>query len=167
MTLDRHGVDKPIWNTEVNYGLTGLPVDPAPVEEQQANVARTYLLNAAHDIDRVYWYGWDQQSIVNTLLTEPDAATVTPAGRTFATVQRWLVGGVMQACTADPAGTYTCTLRRSDGMRRVYWNPTAPASVPLPAGATSYETADGTVGKPTAGQVLEVGAVPVMVESPT
>jgi hypothetical protein len=165
VTLDRRNVDKPIWNTEVNYGLTGLPVDPAPVDQQQANVARTYLLNAAQDIDRVYWYGWDQQSIVNTLLTEPDAATVTPAGRTFTQVQEWLVGSLMPPCGADASGTYSCLLRRSVGVRHVYWNPTKTVSITVPENATRYEKADGTKGKAVAGQPMEVGALPVMVES--
>jgi len=43
-----------IWNTEVNYGLTGLPVSPTPTKQQVANVARTYLLNAANRVERVY-----------------------------------------------------------------------------------------------------------------
>ena len=81
--LARYHVQKPIWNTEINYGLTGTEVDPAPTNEQQSNVVRTYLLNAANGVERVYWYGWDQQSIVDTLLTEPDLVTLTPAGRAF------------------------------------------------------------------------------------
>ena len=36
------------------------------------NVVATYLLNAANGVQRVYWYGWDQQSIVGTLMVEPD-----------------------------------------------------------------------------------------------
>jgi hypothetical protein len=165
VTLERHGVDKPIWNTEVNYGLTGLPVDPAPVEVQQANVARTFLLNAADDVSRVYWYGWDQQTIVNTLLTEPDAATVTPAGKTFGVVRNWMVGGLMEGCDADAAGTFTCTLRRADGVRRVFWNPATTVTVTLPQGTTTYEKADGSKGKATSGQPFEVGALPVMVQT--
>ena len=60
--LARAGVaaDKPIWDTEINYGLQGgEPATPATPEQQQANVALTYLLNAAGGIGRVYWYAWD------------------------------------------------------------------------------------------------------------
>jgi polysaccharide biosynthesis protein PslG len=67
--LARAGVaaDKPIWDTEVNYGLQGGEVaTPASTEQQQANVALTYLINAAGGIGRVYWYAWDLHAIADT-----------------------------------------------------------------------------------------------------
>ena len=167
VVLARHGVTKPIWNTEVNYGLTGLPVSPTNTKQQAANVARTYLLNAANRVERVYWYGWDQQQIVDTLLTYADGITVTPAGRAFRTVQRWMAGATVQSCDTDTFGTYLCTLTYDGGVRRVYWNPSATVPVPFPDGATTFEKADGTSGRPRAGESLDVGQLPVMVQSPT
>lgn len=122
VVLEKHDVHKPIWNTEVNYGLTGVAVEPAPVEEQRSKVARTLLLNAARGIDRVYWYGWDQQTIVDTLLTEPDGAGVTPAGHAYTTVQRWMTGSVVESCAVDDQGAWTCVLRLADRVRRVQWD---------------------------------------------
>ena len=37
--------------------------------KQAAYVARTYVLNAANNVKRVYWYSWDLQNLANTLLT--------------------------------------------------------------------------------------------------
>ena len=164
--LDELEVDKPIWNTEVNFGITGLEVEPAPVEEQQAQVAQTLLLNAAEGIRRVYWYGWDQRSTVDTILSEEDG-TPTPAGLVFGTVADWLVGSVVERCAPDAEGTFHCQLRTSDGVRHVYWNDAGPTTAPAPAGGERYESADGTRTDLTPGEALPVGPVPVMVEVDT
>ena len=57
----RHHISKPIWNTEVNYGLVGggQSVAPLAVDRQVANVLRTFVLNAGNRVARVYWYSWD------------------------------------------------------------------------------------------------------------
>ncbi len=165
VVLERHGVAKPIWNTEVNFGLTGLPVSPVSTKQQMANVARTYLLNAANGVERVYWYGWDQQQIVDTLLTEPDGVTATAAGKAFRTVQRWMNGATVQSCDVDAGGTYLCTLTHGDELRRVYWNPTTSTSLTPPQDASSLESADGDDRNLTSGQSLDIGRLPVMATS--
>ncbi len=161
--LARYDVQKPIWNTEINYGLTGQEVAPADVDEQQSNVVRTYVLNAANGVGRVYWYGWDQQSIVDTLLTEPDLATLTPAGRAFRTVYKWLDGAIVQGCTQDADGTWTCTLEQPGGTSTIYWNTKKTVQAPVPEGAGSAQTVGGRTEAVTAGDTVEVGLLPVIV----
>jgi hypothetical protein len=113
----------------------------------------------------VYWYGWDQQSIVDTLLTEPDGATLTKAGEAFVAVQRWLVGTTPQPCSADDQGTYACAFMAPDGgTRTVYWNPDSAVSLALPDGATTYERLGHQARPATPGESITVG-LPVMVES--
>ena len=77
------GVTKPIWNTEINYGLQtgggGVARDISRKREASL-VARTYTLNAANGVKRVFWYAWDLQKLANTQLTEPDG-DLTKAGR--------------------------------------------------------------------------------------
>lgn len=163
--LDKYGVDKPIWNTEINYGLTGTEVEPAPLKRQQANVAQTALLNAANGVERIYWYGWDQQLIVDTLLTEPDGATMTPAGEAFVTMQDWLVGVRVTGCAQDAEGTYTCTLSHPDGDRTVYWNPDGSASVTPPADATSFHRIGAREKPLSSGDTITVDSLPVLVNA--
>jgi hypothetical protein len=162
-TLAAHGVQKPIWNTEINYGLTGQPVDPFPEREQVRDVVATYLLNAANGVTRVYWYGWDQQSIVGVLLTEADGVTLTKAGDAFVTVHDWMLGATVTGCEQDAQKTWTCTLDHPDGPRTVYWNADQSARVTVPEGAGSAEVV-GRQAKPVqAGDTLRVGGLPVMV----
>ena len=130
--------------------------------------ARTYLLNAANRVERVYWYGWDQQEIVDTLMTYADGVTVTPAGRAFRVVRRWMEGATVQSCDRDTFGTYLCTLTFDGGVRRVYWNPSVDVSVELPTGATTFQRI-GTAQAfaPGPGRRLPVEASPLMIESVT
>ena len=162
--LTENGVDKPIWNTEINYGLTGLEVPPAPKDEQVMNVVATYLLNAANDVERVYWYGWDQQLNVGTLMVEPDGATVTAAGKAFRTVHDWLLGATSTSCDQDPDGTWTCVLAHPDGERTVYWNSDTTVSVSAPKGAVSAQQVGRKPSDIGPGDQLQIGRLPIMVQ---
>ena len=106
--LNRVGIDRPLWDTEVNYGdrRAGMPQivpDPATAATY---VARTLLDSATLGVARTYWYGWDL-SVLGIDMT--DAAGFTPAGRAFLTVRDWLTG-------ARPAGC-----QEADRMRRCHF----------------------------------------------
>jgi hypothetical protein len=163
--LARHNIDKPVWNTEINYGAgAGREVAPAPPEEQANNVARTYLLNAANGVGRVYWYVWDLTApILNTFMVEADGRTPTAAGRAFRTVHGWMLGTTPKGCKVDGQGTYTCTYEKAGGTRYVYWNPTATAQVKVPTGATTSEKLIGNEQPASPGASLTVDAMPVLV----
>jgi hypothetical protein len=175
---------KPIWNTEVNYGMRtgsygGTRALPISAQRQAAYVARTYLLNAANGVRRVHWYSWDMGNLPgggtlgNTVLTTPaDGSTRTLAGRAFALVRGWMVGGTLMGasrsakpCAADRRGTYTCVIKYKRGVKRVYWNPTKRVKLNVARNATFKV---GVYGKRTAvkgGARLTVDYRPVMVRS--
>jgi hypothetical protein len=181
--LARDGVPSsmPIWNTEVNYGLKGAATvphaKPIPDSEQAAYVVRTYLLNAAYGVDRVFWYRWDWGllspdigggTLGNTLMTDPkDFSRLTEAGRSLAVVERWLTADGAQAphCSADSSGTYSCRIDHTGGTRWVYWNPTTNGQVTVPDGVTTSEGVSGATVQVSAGKTLSVGASPVMVDT--
>lgn len=160
-----HG--KPIWNTEVNYGLTGRGTKAKNISRRReaAYVARTYVLNAANNVKRVYWYAWDLQGIGNTEMTYSNDASLAPGGTAFTVVSSWLVGGRMRGCSVNSRGTYTCTVTYSGGVKRIYWNPTRAASIRTVGSATSYQ---GTLGKTKSvhgKKLLKVNYAPIMVRS--
>ena len=143
--LDRAGVPhgKPVWATEINYGLKSGPpgqltADPISQRRQVANVLRTYLLGAARGLARLFWYRYDWNTISpaqgggtlgNTLLTTPGQwDDVTRAGRALTTAENWLHGrlvdaGARRPCARDRRGTFTCVVRYAGGTRTIYWNP--------------------------------------------
>jgi len=158
-------VSKPIWNTEINYGLLGGGTARSiTARKQAAFVARTYLLDASAGIKRTFWYAWDLQRLANTRLTFP-SGNVTPAGTAYGTVGNWMIGTRMQGCDQNSAGTYTCTLNFSGGVKRVYWNPSRTVTVRTVASATRSTTLDGTSTAIKGRTSLRVGFSPVMVRS--
>ncbi|HEY3528274.1 MAG TPA: hypothetical protein VGK78_03925 [Nocardioides sp.] len=162
---------KPVWATELNYGLgSGEPAqgsaEPISDGHQVANVLRTYLLGAARRLGRVYWYRYDWGrtadggTIGNTLLSDPDDPSVlTPAGRALRIAEHWLDGrlvterGRHRPCARDRWGTYTCLVRHGDRTRTILWNPHRRVRVQV-------RTADGSRTS-----VVRVGYRPVMVDT--
>lgn len=160
-------VRKPIWNTEINYGLKtggGGGARDIANAKQAAYVARTYLLDAANGVKRTFWYSWDLRGVANTDLTKPDES-LTPAGRAYGVVGNWMIGTRMTGCSRSSAGTYTCTLKYSGGVKRVYWNPSRTVSVRTVPSATRSTNLQGTNTSLKGGESLRIGFSPVMVRS--
>ena len=163
--LAKYRVNKPIWNTEVNYGLAGRPTAGLSANLQAANISRTYLLNAAAGIKRTFWYSWGPIQIANTRTTTNDGYTLTSAGKAYAVTRSWLVNSQIRSCVRDRKGTYTCTIAYRGGVRRVFWNPTNTVTVAV-AGATTHQLVEGTIRSYTARTMrLKVGPAPVMIRS--
>ncbi|HQR78586.1 MAG TPA: hypothetical protein PLT68_00035 [Actinomycetota bacterium] len=133
--LNRVGINRPLWDTEVNYGdrRPGLPTVVPDPDTAAAYVARTYLDAATMGIARTYWYGWDLD-VLGIDLT--DSTGITTAGRAFLTVRDWLVGARIAGC------------QQVGGVRRCHF--TSPGGDPF----TVAWTPDGTATLDVAG--LEV-----------
>ena len=176
--LHRAGVpaSKPIWNTEINYGLQsgkdgGKPADPISNARQAANVMRTYLLNGANGVKRVFWYRYDWSStMANTRLTDTDdVSRLTPAGRAYLLAQEWMHGTLTgtkghRPCARDRHGTYHCVVKDSTGRRHIYWNPFRSAKVRLPRGVHDLQGVLGATTPVKPGSTLKVGYKPVMAD---
>jgi polysaccharide biosynthesis protein PslG len=171
---------KPIWNTEVNYGLLsgkdgGKPAKKITDKLQASYVVRTYLLNDARGVKRVFWYRYDMSRVPgggplgNTILSNPsDATKVTAAGRAFVRAQRWMHGRLIGSqgrgpCAKDRHGTYHCVVRDSSGTRRIYWNPFRTATVRLAGNAHHLQAVLGSRKAVRPHATIKVGRAPVMV----
>jgi hypothetical protein len=171
---------KPIWNTEVNYGIgAGVATTPIPDSRQIANVMRTYLLNAARGVTRVDWYAYDMGEMAgggtlgNTLLTDPalrTAGTLTAAGKAYSRIESWMKGTMVgtrtqRPCVADRHGTYTCEMRYHHGVGRIYWNPFHTGRVHLVHSARKKVDELGRSSRAKGGSALKVDYRPVLVLS--
>jgi hypothetical protein len=178
--LHRAGVpgSEPLWNTEVNYGLQsggGGEAVPISAARQASNVMRTYLLNAANGVRRVFWYryDWGRQpsggTLGNTLLTSPDnSAVLTTAGHAYLRAQRWMHGRLLAPrgaapCPKDRHGTYACAVKDGTGVRYIYWNPFHGAKVRLPSGVHHRETVVGGHSRVRPRSLISVSYAPVMI----
>jgi hypothetical protein len=165
--LNRHRVSKPIYNTEVNYGLVGGPQAGARARKitstkQVGNVVRTYVLNAQNRVARVYWYSWDLLGISNTPLVQGDRVTLTPAGRAFAATRGWMLGTKPAGCKTDRKGTYTCLFTKGGKKLRAVWNPRKNVAVKTPKGTQSHASWNGTGYTTGRGKTVKVGPIPVL-----
>jgi hypothetical protein len=171
---------KPIWGTEVNYGLQtgdlgGTKAVPISDARQAANVMRTYLLGAATGLKRLFWYRYYWQhlpsggNLANTQLTDPDdIRSVTPAGHAYVRAQEWMHGTMLgtkghRPCPTDRHGTYRCVVRDADGKRYIYWNPFRSARVTLPSGVHEAVGVLGATSPVAPRSTLKVAFKPVMV----
>ena len=167
---------KAIWNTEVNYGLGSGTATKISDARQVANVMRTYLLNAANGVKRVFWYRYDwgylsgtTGTLGNTLLTSPtNSGSLRPAGKAYLRIQQWMHGTLLGTrtgppCRADRHGTYTCVVKDSSGVRRIYWNPFHRATVKIASNAHHRTTEFGVRDRVRPGSKIAVTYKPVLV----
>lgn len=164
-TLKKYGISKPIWNAEINYGIVGAhdPSPQLPEGLQAAYVARTYVLNAAENVKRVYWLLWGSVAELGISTLNADG-TLTKAGKAYGVVRSWLVNTRTMGCQVTK-GVYTCTVKSSTGERRIYWRVTGSSKVTVPSTATFKESMTGARTSIKGGTRLTVTKFPVMVGS--
>lgn len=163
--LAKYKVVKPLWNSEINYGMSGgrQPHRTLSAADGAAYVARTYLLNKTIGVSRVYWYNWAANPILGIQMETPSGAN-TAAAAAFTTTRRWMVGQVLNGCTRDKRGTYRCQITTSKTVGYVYWNPTTYRPiVSAPARTYQLEYLNGTVHKAAKGTKLKVGQAPILI----
>lgn len=169
LTLAQHGqLHKPLWNTEAGW-LRPTPGGPLTLSDEVAvgYVARAYILNWAAGVNRFYYYSWDNDDVMDIIVTTPDHTTLTPAGIAYREIARWLVGAQMAALTVDDNDSWTVTLIRPDGSSAyLLWNPTQAQTVTVP---TTWQVArrwtlDGAVQPLPDDRTIAITAAPILLE---
>ena len=160
-TMADNGVgNKPLWDTEAGW----FKPNPFPSAELgAAYVARAFILNWAAGVARFYWYAWDNHKMT-IQMTEEDDTTLTPAGRAYGIIQKWLIGARMDSCNQDADNTWTCQLSRDGAHQWVVWNPAGKKTISVPSSwnAKSF-TPLLEEARPLTGPSLDVGPLPVLV----
>jgi len=183
--MRRHGIDKPLWNTEGKPGGDpGVPgVDGSPetiaTETARAAVARAHLVQWAYGVRVFCWYMFDEaagQSCIRlSRSTEgaarPDYAVLTPAGETYNELARWLLGATMIGKTVERSTSqgqrWTLEIARNGGYRGwIVWD-TGGSSEMAVAGTWRIErirALDGSAARPASARVA-VGSLPLLLEN--
>lgn len=118
---------KPIYDTELNYGLAGLGEPHVDLNQQQsaAAIIRSYVDSVRYGVSSTFWFLWttgyyDKLGIQLNPTTTLNSVAWTQAWR-------WLVGSRLQRCsefsTTDTTGTVTaCQFTASNGQNHtVMW----------------------------------------------
>jgi hypothetical protein len=174
--LRRHGVSKPLWNTEVGWmiesrqaavtprGGQGLFSRAFSEEAAAAFLVRAFILNWALGVDRLYWYGWDTRLMG---LLEPDGATLKLPGRAYEGVQRWLRAARVRGCEADSDQRWSCAITRGDGSPAwIVWSVKGPSELAIPAAWKVRRAHDvrGAARDVAPGERTAIGPLPILLE---
>jgi hypothetical protein len=151
--MKRVGLNKPLWDTEVNYGDRRDParqVVPKP-KKAATYVSRTYLDSARYDIERTFWYGWDI-NVLGISLSNPDGSP-TRAGQAYLNTRDWLLAGSWKGCKTKGKVT-TCKV----GKTKILYA-SKKKTVKRPSGVTQVCKLTGKCS--AAGSKIKVGSAPI------
>jgi hypothetical protein len=118
--LRQHGQSgKPVWNTEANWGAYNPHRHLTDPDLQAAWLARMYILSAAYNVSRLYWFSWSDPNLGTLWKPDPHnpagRGTLLKPGVAYQQAYNWMVGATMnQLCS--PNGTiWTCSFTRPGG----------------------------------------------------
>lgn len=118
--MTKHGLGHvPIWNTEVGW--------PFPQKHREwpglsledlvySITLRTYLLNAAEGISRIYWYAWDNKGMGFF-----DPISNHDFGSSAAAAAVHVLDGVTSVSCTDNNAIWECSLTSKKGRVKVVW----------------------------------------------
>ena len=112
---------KPIYDSEVNYGLAGLQQNHIDIDAATASayIARTFIDSVRYGIDHVFWFLWTP-AYYNKLGIQMNPTTQTE-NLAWNQTYLWLVGSRMQRCSdaspqSDPSTVVTlCQITLANG----------------------------------------------------
>jgi Glycosyl hydrolase catalytic core len=157
---------KPIWNTETGWLK---PVTMQSDRQAMAYVARTNLIDWAKGVQRLYWYAWDNRAAVSVYFTQTDRQTPTPIAKSYAQIQKWMVGARMTECKPQADKTWICQFARNGRSHWVVWNPDRQLTFTVPKNWNIKKTQDLT-GKTTtlpASRQVSIDFSPLLLSSTT
>src|SRR5262249_15596660 len=128
-------------------------------------LARTYVLNWAEGVQRLYWYSWDNKTMG---LTDADGKTPKEPANAYAIVERWLLGAKMESCGSSDQGEWTCAIRRpARGSAWIAWAQEGETDFHVPADWHARTISDlrGSERPLPAGGVVRMTGTPVLIES--
>jgi len=148
---------KPLWDTEINYGIAG-PGSGNPKKNiggstAAAWVAQTYLDDLRLGVDRAYWYYWyPQANLVGVQMFDG-----TPGAVGYQTVSSWLTGSYY-SCITDKVNT--CQLGDNTNPKVIAWASKGSGTFVVPAGANWTCDALNQCQPAVPGTPVTIGSMP-------
>jgi hypothetical protein len=152
---------KPLWDTEVNYGIRGLAITGAKAAQY---ISRTYVDSLRLGLARVYWYAWGNLPEGLLGITMVDNSV---AARSFSSMSTWLLGATYRGCT-ERVNLTSCSFTRTSRGRvvpfRIMWSESGVRHVSVRASARVSRLAPtGASISMRSSTSVAVDSVPVMI----
>lgn len=148
---------KPLWDTEINYGIKGpgskYPHKSIGGSQAAAWVAQTYLDNIRLGVGRAYWYFWAPQSN----LVGIQMNTGSPGAKGYQLVYEWL-NGKYYTCTSGAVNT--CALGDYATPQVIAWASKGSGTFTVPANVTRACDAMGSCVPAFPGDKVTIGSMP-------
>lgn len=150
---------RPLWDTEINYGIKGpgtaypdVDVEGAPAA---ADVAQTYLDSIRLRLARTYWYSWSPPTdLLGVTLFDGTLGAIA-----YQTTYSWLAQATV-GCTS--ATVRVCHISKGGVLSEVAWMSAGTESAFLvPAYATRLCDALNVCSAVTGGSTVMIGRMPV------
>jgi len=156
---------RPLWDTEVNYGIKGpgqgYPDRDIGGAKAARFVAQTYLDSVRLGIVRTFWYSWNQRN--DLLGVTMDSGY--PGATAFEVTRNWL-SDARVGCRSRHVRV--CRVDRSGEQSRVAWTSSGKTGTLIaPYYATRMCNALGRCAAVVPGQRIPVGRMPVWVGCPS
>jgi hypothetical protein len=162
--------NKPIWDTEASWGQDAN--SDLDADAEAAFLARFYILHWSAGVTSFYWYAWDS-SLWGTLW---NSGVVIEPGVAYNQVYQWLSGATMPQPCANQGTVYTCSLSLANGYSALaVWDSSqtcttgggcTTSNYTAPAPFVQYQNLAGVVTSIQPGQVILIGAKPILLENP-
>jgi hypothetical protein len=156
---------KPIWDTELNYGLAGLgqPVRPIDDATGAAYIAQSFIQSIQYGIDVTYWYLWTGTRGTYSLLgVQLDPAT--PMSNAVWNNLRGILNGARMTRCAESGNVYSCQFAPASGAPfTMIWTASGTAQVNVAGLGTQACDLAGNPCQPAVNNVVTVGMMPVRV----
>lgn len=149
---------RPIWDTEVNYGLRGYEV---PQSKIAAYVGQSFLESRKQKIARTYWYIWGPEIVYEgTPLLGVTIKSGTTGADAFAQISTWLSDTAMSKCLTKSRLNY-CRFDKADARQTIAWTHFGTAKIRVPTFATTACTLNGKCKSVRPKSLIVVGMTPV------
>jgi hypothetical protein len=170
--LAKHGISKPLWNTETGWKILNSDKNlkdeawaGAAISNSDASayIARSHILSWAAGVDRFYWYAWGHQSMG---FTEYDLKTPKACATAFDEVQKWLVNGKLESCGKNGEGTWVVRVNRDGTLKSwIIWNSDKATSVQIPKewNAKTMKDLTGNATNISNTNLIPIGSMPILI----
>ncbi|WP_028534646.1 beta-galactosidase [Paludibacterium yongneupense] len=165
--LNSYGLTtKPIWNSEVGVPFaifeTTVAQTQTPSNLDYALLLRSYLIDAAFGVSRVFWYAWDDGTFG---MAQPTSYASQGAKPAISSVIAFLSGKTVTGCT-ETNYLWKCTLATATGSpQTVVWADSAVGSLSYTIPATASRVYQvGLLSTMAAGQTVTLGYQPLIIQ---
>ncbi|WUG91152.1 helix-turn-helix domain-containing protein [Streptomyces sp. NBC_00454] len=161
----RGGSHPKLWSTGTTYDI---PLQK-PLEEPaaSANAVRFFLVGLYARYQRMYFYNWGGSKI--PIVMQPDGQPPTTAALYVEELRRWVHGTRIRSCGNGvaarlPDGVWQCRFDRDGAELTIVWDPTGTARLKAPPGVKAVRHLDDSTSPVAADGMVEVTALPVLLE---